>query len=207
MGDYGLLYELVHEAELWCASFSSANVMCLDSGTADVQRTCLLLAPAGIPTPDQLAKFTQLRHSAQIQYNEDDPEHQVCADFRSAGQKHPAYTVSHPHSACIQVELAALWKQCFPQEPWYCGPSERWKDAGFQGSNPASDFRGGGIYSLRNLIYMSKNHRETFRRLLWKSTGQRSDFEYPFCAAGMPLFCDLCRIAYAANSRALSSPA
>ena len=86
----------------------------------------------------------------------------------------------------LQVELASLWKHCFPAEPWYCGPSDRWKDAGFQGSNPAHDFRGGGIFSLRNLIYMAKHHKHTFHRLLWKETGERSDFEYPFCAAGTP---------------------
>ena len=32
---------------------------------------------AGVPTPEKVSKFTKLRESAQVQYNEDDPEHQV----------------------------------------------------------------------------------------------------------------------------------
>ena len=32
---------------------------------------------AGIPAPEKVSKFRELRESAQLQYNEDDPEHQV----------------------------------------------------------------------------------------------------------------------------------
>lgn len=85
----------------------------------------------------------------------------------------------------MQEELATLWSHCFPNEKWSPGPHDRWKDAGFQNSKPESDFRGGGIYSLKNLNYMAQHHDNTFQKLLWKKVGQRAELEYPFCAAGV----------------------
>lgn len=87
----------------------------------------------------------------------------------------------------MQAELATLWKACFPDAPWLPGKHERWKEAGFQGTDPATDFRGGGIYSLRNLNYFAEQHPVAFQRLLTKSDGVRSDMEYPFCVAGAML--------------------
>lgn len=31
-----------------------------------------------------------------------------------------------------------------------------WKSYGFQNKNPRSDFRGGGFYALKNLLYFTK---------------------------------------------------
>jgi ELMO/CED-12 family len=87
-------------------------------------------------------------------------------------------------AAAVQEALAKLFEACFPDEPGQAAPCERWKDAGFQGEDPANDFRGGGIYSLLNLLYMAQNHEETFQRLLTKADGERSEWEYPFSAAG-----------------------
>ena len=42
---------------------------------------------------------------------------------------------------------------------------EKWKDLGFQGKNPRTDFRGGGHLSLLCLIYMRENYRAEFERL------------------------------------------
>jgi ELMO/CED-12 family len=87
-------------------------------------------------------------------------------------------------ASAVQEALAKLFEACFPDEPAQAAPCERWKDAGFQGEDPANDFRGGGIYSLLNLLYMAQNHEETFQRLLTKADGERSEWEYPFSAAG-----------------------
>lgn len=64
------------------------------------------------------------------------------------------------------------------------GPSQKWIEAGFQGHDPANDFRGGGIFSLHNLLYMAQHHHATFQRLLLKADGRRSEWEYPFSVAG-----------------------
>jgi hypothetical protein len=52
------------------------------------------------------------------------------------------------------------------------------------GSDPATDFRGGGIFSLLNLNYMAQKYPFIFDNLLHKRTGDRAATEYPFCAAG-----------------------
>jgi hypothetical protein len=65
-------------------------------------------------------------------------------------------------------------------------PHRRWTDAGFQGPDPAKDFRGGGIYSLLNLLYMAEHYPQVFHQLMHKTEGVRADFEYPFSVAGDP---------------------
>ena len=62
---------------------------------------------------------------------------------------------------------------------------ELWKDMGWQGVDPATDFRSGGVLSLQNLVWFAKHRRETYERLLYKKTGTRSAWEYPFAAAGV----------------------
>lgn len=88
---------------------------------------------------------------------------------------------------CVQAALRRLWEACFPDEQFSEEPTRRWTDAGFQGADPSRDFRGGGIYSLLNLIYMSQHYEGVFQRLLHKSDGTRSEIEYPFSVAGAAL--------------------
>ena len=84
----------------------------------------------------------------------------------------------------MQAALSELWGVCFPNDGPVVYVSQRWKDAGFQGTDPATDFRGGGFYALGNLLYMARQHPETFQRLLNKTSGTRSEPDYPFCVAG-----------------------
>ena len=48
--------------------------------------------------------------------------------------------------------LENLWKNLKPKETFPGVPNERWKELGFQGSDPASDFRSVGIFGLRQLV-------------------------------------------------------
>ena len=43
--------------------------------------------------------------------------------------------------------------------------SKKWGSAGFQGTNPATDFRGGGLLSLKNLLFLAEAEPELFGRL------------------------------------------
>ncbi|GAA0173994.1 scaffold/adaptor protein [Lithospermum erythrorhizon] len=56
---------------------------------------------------------------------------------------------------------------------------------GWQGTDPSTDFRGGGFISLENLIYFAKAYPESFQDLLSKRIGERSEWEYPFAVAGI----------------------
>lgn len=75
--------------------------------------------------------------------------------------------------------------------------SERWKEMGWQGTSPETDFRAGGFMALENLVWFAEREGESFRSLLHKTNGSRSEFEYPFAVAGVNLtfnlveFCEL----------------
>ncbi|KAK9684166.1 hypothetical protein RND81_10G190900 [Saponaria officinalis] len=56
---------------------------------------------------------------------------------------------------------------------------------GWQGTDPSTDFRGGGYISLENLIYFAEKYPESFQSLLHKVDGQRAEWEYPFAVAGI----------------------
>lgn len=66
---------------------------------------------------------------------------------------------------------------------------------GWQGTDPATDFRGGGLISLQNLLYLATHYPKLFSALMHKSRGDRAldtpleeggrGGEYPFAAAGV----------------------
>lgn len=66
---------------------------------------------------------------------------------------------------------------------------------GWQGKDPATDFRGGGLISLQNLLFLATRYPSLFSALLHKSHGDRAQDipldeggrggEYPFAAAGV----------------------
>ncbi|KAF5202709.1 Elmo domain-containing protein a [Thalictrum thalictroides] len=84
-----------------------------------------------------------------------------------------------------QDALTQLWRLAYPGRKPPPIKSELWKEMGWQGSDPSTDFRGGGLVSLENLIYFGKTYPVSFQRLLHKQDGNRSDWEYPFAVAGI----------------------
>ncbi|KAG6385114.1 hypothetical protein SASPL_153941 [Salvia splendens] len=75
-----------------------------------------------------------------------------------------------------QEALQALWDAAFPDVKLKGMISEQWKDMGWQGANPSTDFRGCGFLSLENLLYFARNYPQA---------GERSEWEYPFAVAGI----------------------
>ena len=61
--------------------------------------------------------------------------------------------------------------------------SNSWKELGFQGKDPSTDFRGMGIYSLINLVEMSKSYSIQSRKLLLESNNPKRYF--PYAAVGI----------------------
>ncbi|KFM22744.1 hypothetical protein F751_2935 [Auxenochlorella protothecoides] len=51
----------------------------------------------------------------------------------------------------------------------------------------SGEMRGGGLLSLECLVYAAEEHPATFQSLMQKRDGKRSDWEYPFAAAGVNL--------------------
>ncbi|XP_047943737.1 ELMO domain-containing protein C-like isoform X2 [Salvia hispanica] len=85
----------------------------------------------------------------------------------------------------LQDALGLLWRLAYPDRTLPALKSEVWKDMGWQGSDPSTDFRGGGFISLENLIFFAKTYPESFQNLLHKRDGVRSEWEYPFAVAGI----------------------
>ncbi|KAI9178162.1 hypothetical protein LWI28_023447 [Acer negundo] len=84
-----------------------------------------------------------------------------------------------------QKALRVLWDAAFPDVTLNGLISEQWKEMGWQGPNPSTDFRGCGFISLENLLFFAKTYPESFRRLLFKQDGNRAMWEYPFAVAGI----------------------
>ncbi|XP_010275485.1 PREDICTED: ELMO domain-containing protein A [Nelumbo nucifera] len=92
------------------------------------------------------------------------------------------YDSSNPQH---QETLRALWNASFPGEELHGLISEQWKEMGWQGKDPSTDFRGGGFISLENLLFFARNYPKSFQDLLRKEEGDRAIWEYPFAVAGV----------------------
>ncbi|WOK94379.1 hypothetical protein Cni_G03081 [Canna indica] len=84
-----------------------------------------------------------------------------------------------------QNALKQLWQSAYPDREAPPLKSESWKEMGWQGCDPSTDFRGGGFVSLENLIFFAKNYPNSFEILLHKKQGTRAEWEYPFAVAGV----------------------
>ncbi|CAD5192601.1 uncharacterized protein LOC135631155 [Musa acuminata AAA Group] len=84
-----------------------------------------------------------------------------------------------------QEALVALWHISFPETELTGLVSEQWKDMGWQGPNPSTDFRGCGFVSLENLLFFARTYPASFQRILFKQEGMRAIWEYPFAVAGI----------------------
>lgn len=84
-----------------------------------------------------------------------------------------------------QEALKALWQSSFPEKDIPGLVSPQWKDMGWQGNDPSTDFRGGGFISLENLLFFARRFPAVFQRLLHKEEGKRAAWEYPFAVGGL----------------------
>lgn len=79
-----------------------------------------------------------------------------------------------------------LWSASCPGVALVSRVSEQWKALGFQGNDPATDFRGMGILGLRHLVYFAEKHGGEWRELL-ESQARRRERQYPVAVAGINL--------------------
>ncbi|XP_015880576.3 uncharacterized protein LOC107416581 isoform X2 [Ziziphus jujuba] len=110
-------------------------------------------------TPLEEQRLQRLQERLQVPFDETRPDH--------------------------QESLRALWYAAYPDIPLKGLISEQWKEMGWQGPNPSTDFRGCGFISLENLLFFARTYPASFRRLLFKQEGDRATWEYPFAVAGI----------------------
>ncbi|KAE9454722.1 hypothetical protein C3L33_13362, partial [Rhododendron williamsianum] len=128
--------------------------------------TCVCFKPKGSYericinlTPLQEERLKRLKHRMKIHFDASRVEHQEA--------------------------LKALWSATYPGQELHGLVSDQWKEMGWQGRDPSTDFRGAGFISLENLLFFAKTFSTSFQRLLNKQGGKRSAWEYPFAVAGV----------------------
>jgi len=78
--------------------------------------------------------------------------------------------------------LEQLWDTMFPGVTRSARITNEWDELGFQGTDPATDFRGMGILGLLNLLYFAKTYNQISRDILLDSKGK---YEYPYAITGI----------------------
>ena len=86
-----------------------------------------------------------------------------------------------PSNAEHEAQLMQLWDVVFPEQPIDARVSSQWSRLGFQGRDPATDFRGMGLLGLHNLLYYAQHYTAEVRSVLAQSR------EYPFASVGINL--------------------
>uniref|UniRef100_A0A175YK58 ELMO domain-containing protein n=1 Tax=Daucus carota subsp. sativus TaxID=79200 RepID=A0A175YK58_DAUCS len=99
--------------------------------------------------------------------------------------KHRMKVNYEPSRSEHREALRALWYAAFPRKELHDLVSEQWKEMGWQGRDPSTDFRGAGFISLENLLFFAKTFSTSFHNLLKKQGGKRATWEYPFAVAGV----------------------
>lgn len=107
--------------------------------------------------------------------------HQALSLRRVLRAKEVPYDRANPKH---EETLLQLWNHIFPSSPLTARVSEQWKILGFQGTDPASDFRGMGLLGLNNLVYFAEKYTETFRAIV-KRNVDRGSRDYPAAVAGI----------------------
>ncbi|XP_065826329.1 ELMO domain-containing protein 2-like [Oscarella lobularis] len=81
--------------------------------------------------------------------------------------------------------LLQLWTALMPGQELQSRHTSQWGEIGFQGTNPATDFRGMGLLSLENLVYFSTEHGDVARKVL--SHSHHPKLGYSFAVVGINL--------------------
>lgn len=92
-----------------------------------------------------------------------------------------------------EAQLEQLWQVLLPGVERTGGRFSRdWNRIGFQQSDPASDFRGGGILALEQLLYFATTRTAVARRMIKEPEAEMS--RYPWACVGINLTRECLRV-------------
>jgi len=86
-------------------------------------------------------------------------------------------------NAAHEQLLQRLWRALSDDTLWPARRGDHWQALGFQGDDPATDFRGMGILGLHSLVHFAEAHRDVARRVLLQS--QHPVRWFPFAITGI----------------------
>lgn len=92
-----------------------------------------------------------------------------------------------------EIKLQTLWETLLPGVERKDGRySREWGHIGFQQSDPKSDFRGGGILALDQLLYIASTRASVAKRMISEPEAEVS--RYPWACVGINLTVEAIRI-------------
>lgn len=97
------------------------------------------------------------------------------------------YDSSNPAN---EKQLLSLWDRYMPDEKLSSRISDQWTRIGFQGKDPAQDFRGMGMLGLDDLAYFVNTYPAQARRLLHNAQGpSKSWYSFAIVSIQISAFC------------------
>ncbi|RNF07821.1 engulfment and cell motility ELM family protein [Trypanosoma rangeli] len=93
--------------------------------------------------------------------------HQLCHCCEQAArlEKERATAFDATNSGHMQL-LRELWEAAGKSPADFSHRSEAWVEFGFQGLDPATDFRGGGVLALRQFLHFAQTHNDDFKAMM-----------------------------------------
>ncbi|KAL4213456.1 ELMO/CED-12 family-domain-containing protein [Rhizopus microsporus] len=80
-------------------------------------------------------------------------------------------------------KLLQLWSKLIPNKPLQSRITKQWVEIGFQGNDPATDFRGMGIQGLNDLLFFAEHYPAHARSILEHANDPLQ--WYPFAIVGI----------------------
>lgn len=74
--------------------------------------------------------------------------------------------------------LLKLWKLLKPDEQLESRVCKGWRQLGFQGTDPQTDFRGMGVLGLKCMVYFAENHTKKARQVIQHSLHPTLGYSY-----------------------------
>lgn len=96
------------------------------------------------------------------------------------------YNSRHPEH---EKELLHLWKLLKPDEVLLARRTDQWQEIGFQGDDPATDFRGMGMLGLDQLVFFAQYDVENCRRVFSISLHPIIGFPFAICGITITSLC------------------
>lgn len=92
-----------------------------------------------------------------------------------------------------ESKLESLWECLLPGQERQGGRlSKEWNRIGFQQSDPASDFRGGGALALDQLLHIASNRTSVARNMIVQPSDESA--RYPWACVGINLTREVVRV-------------
>lgn len=101
----------------------------------------------------------------------------ACADFTANAARPGSRTASESQARFIPPTVQPLASLVGDLDAAGDLVSHHWKQFGFQGTDPTTDFRGAGLLALHNLLHLAEHHPRSFRSFV--------AFEVPFAIASI----------------------